>query len=319
MPIPTLNTDGIDISNTLLKLHALKQQDAVNAATIEARGSDNALSVYKLKQEQREAERKSYDDSAKALGYIAAAEGDPVLMENNYKTVKKVFESEGKPGMPDVSYFYTDGKFDAGKFRAYSTNVSDTINKVRDPKEGSTFTQDIANPNYDSSKPASLSNPPAIKVHMVIRGGKAQRLEGAELEPKLDPYEKERRDEKRLAVAEERLNQQDRHNRKIEEQADKRESRIAKKDSEKENKPKRVAYRVVGNVTNKGAIMYFDENNPKDRKKLEEHGNWYEKIDKAYADPAAETSTGKTATLPRKTVNGKTYEKRSDGWYEVGA
>ena len=96
MPIPTLNTDGIDISNTLLKLHALKQQDEVNAATKEARGSENALSIYKLNQEKKEAERKSYDDSAKALGYIAAAEGDPVLMENNYKTVKRVFEEIGR-------------------------------------------------------------------------------------------------------------------------------------------------------------------------------------------------------------------------------
>ena len=271
MPLPELNTQGVDFGNTLLKLRTMQQQDEQNALLREGRNTQNALKL--LEDKKHAAEQMRLDEKHKAdmqkqriqnakddIKFITS-NPDPVTQREAFKKVKAVHEAEGTVGMPpEESFINEKGEWDTKKVQEYA----DKVNGLYDSEIGKTKEIEIKNPQYDPTKPKSITNPTMIKVQVVRTGlYNFEPVKGAEPTPIVDAFDKEDREAKRLKLDEIRT--------RVAQEA---EGRLQSEQKTPTEKPKRSKW--VHKKT--GKPKFIDESNPKDRAFIETYGDQYSLI-----------------------------------------
>lgn len=194
MTLPVLNTEGIDISNTLAKISSMKHQDMLNQnmeSEIEHRNALEAIASRKAKIE----EDKSLRELALAKGKDATRallwnkdHPDPL---NAYDKIKAEY-----PEMPDKSLFIKqdkEGKYiwDKETYNTFANGARDAIELAQNPEEGKDVTSTIANPNFMKDQPVSAFNPRMIKVRLVVRNNKLVQDKDFPIEPVVDSIEKD--------------------------------------------------------------------------------------------------------------------------------
>lgn len=207
--LPTLDTSGVDITNTLAKINALKtgelqrqnlQSEIANRQLqapliAEQRQQTNSLRMI----QQKEHEQKMVADNLKAATIDAAwLKGHPDP-ENAYKEVLTKWGQKGVKMAP-IDYFYKQNKegqkvFNKDLLFEY-VNAGIRAGKQEltgaEGKEGEKGEQWLTmNPRFDPKQPASLQNPPAFKIHTVYKSGRLVPNPDIPPEGVVDPVKKE--------------------------------------------------------------------------------------------------------------------------------
>lgn len=212
MPLPELQTGGVDIRNTVAAIRAMELQDlqrqnlqsemqvreANSPSLIAERTSQNALRVVQEKETRHKIERGKLDDAAKAVAWVKD-HPDP---EKAYDEVVARFGQEGVP-LPPVDLFKKDGKFDTEKFASYADGGIKARKLMLDPKEGERTSVPMINKGYTTDAPESIDNPKFIKQSFVVKNGKLVADPDVPFEPLVDPIAKEKKSEDKQAATEE--------------------------------------------------------------------------------------------------------------------
>jgi hypothetical protein len=249
MPLPTLNTGGIDVTNTLAKISAMRHADLQNQniqsemsiraaqspSLIAERESQNALRLVQEKEGQQKIAAEKLKDIVKAVAWI---KGHP-NPEEAYKVAQARYAREDIV-LPTVDTFYTtqkDGskKFDMPKFSGYADSGVSAMNLALDPKEGEAVIATTVNPKFrevaDDGEPVPISadNPKLIKVRLVSQNKKLVMDPDFPVEPVIDPIEKEKRADKVAESGIEHQRKMEKHALTMEGIAARREDRAEKK------------------------------------------------------------------------------------------
>lgn len=205
MPLPELNTSGVDIGNTLKTIMALKAEKQKQArentllgwqtqnylSEIAARptaemvqqkaNSENALRVVQQKREQAQLDAERRKEVSSSLRFIEAGKNDPAWQEAAYNDFAKATTEKGNApptGFLPSAYFYNkEGKWDPKRFSDWSKETHYAMTGTVNPKEGDKFPVTMVNPSFDPKKPESETNPKVVKRHIVIENGKPTRLD----------------------------------------------------------------------------------------------------------------------------------------------
>lgn len=168
MPLPQLDTSGIDVTNTISKIAAMKHQDMLNqnmqseiAHRTAQEQHNNAIEVInarkadaETKKEQMETLNKGYDYLAKSFGFMKEHPNQPEQYQDFYDTHTSI--PEFKQMMPPPAAFYTGEKDTNGNptwnkkgFTSYANNAMEAVKLLRDPGVGKTYTVPERNKQYD--------------------------------------------------------------------------------------------------------------------------------------------------------------------------
>ena len=211
MPVPELNAQGIDISNTLLKIDQMKkgagQEEHYNLQnallkrrmTPEAVANENALLQLKQNKEDADLRRENMEDTTKAIAWIKDTP-DPDARYANFKAVatKEFAESEGQrvrkgvhpDFLPDTDLFYVKSydeklgkevtRWDADAFDRFANGGLLSMKMALHPEEGKTWDVVRKNPEFGiKNETGALVSPEATKyekIHLMIKDGKPTAL-----------------------------------------------------------------------------------------------------------------------------------------------
>jgi hypothetical protein len=260
--LPELNTQGIDITNTLAKINTMKHNDMVNQNLQSEIESRNALEVLKTKSAALTDEKTNLEiTEAKNKDMIKGAlwvksHPDPI---SAYEKLRGVY-----PELADGSFFVGTDKegrkvWNVDKFNTYVDGGRDAVELARHPKDGADVFPIIPNPAYKKDMAISAANSPMIKVRLVSNNGKLVQDKDYPIEPVVDNIAKDIRDERRLDETE-------RYNRAKETRSERKETRL----ENKEDKPKQPSIKELlemgmtidsKDVTEKGAQEVADTYN----------------------------------------------------------
>lgn len=211
MPLPQLNTGGIDVSQTLAALEAREQnsfrnqllsQQYANKET--AATSTNAFKLVEQRIKDREAKVKEQQEGRAAaeakrkqvIQDVAWLKGHPTP-EAAYEILRDRYIKE-KISMPDASAFYAENKdgeysFDLPKFEKYADSGIRAWNLAAHPKEGETVEHVEPNPAFDPSRNADWNNAKFIKKHYTSTQGQLRPTLGIPDTPMVDPFTEAKR------------------------------------------------------------------------------------------------------------------------------
>lgn len=315
MPLPELQTNNADFGNTLLKIRTMQQQDEQNRILNQNRADtntrENALMVYKKKREEAEAikaeaeSKKAWRENAGTRVASLAVQPDGDML-NNYKVMYEADKEKNEYGLlPLESYINDKREIDVKAVREYLNRTAGVFLG----KPGTKTDQLIRNDKADLSKPNSIDNPYALKVTGMI--GENGLFTPSAIEPAIDPFRKQAQEEKvqnanikhqegTLAVSKGNL-------------AVSQGNLQLSKDEKKNPKSKRVAYRVLKPLKNAGEIMWYDTENPEDRKTMQQYGKYLVR-DQAKDKPQVVlfNKTGVTTTDNKNMV----YDPETDDFVE---
>lgn len=208
MPLPTLNTQGVDVRNTLATIANLKNAEVQRKLAEEELASKpvvNALRVAQMKQaevgmerEKKLAAKEALDMEAKSAAYIVGVPEE--IQEAAYQDFRT---KSGAGYLPESSAFYTEGKWDPLKFRKMSDNWIRARNLQIDDKTGERKQIVVKNEKYDANKPLTPFNTPYVKRWYESKGyGKIIPVVDKNLpdEPMLDEVTKFNLSERRLDI-----------------------------------------------------------------------------------------------------------------------
>lgn len=249
MALPELQTGGVDVSNTLLKLHMLDRQDTADKLAAQKFGleSRNVLSEISTREAAapsqnmlrvQQIETTKLDDVAKAIAWVA----DSPEPDKAYDILQKKYRQEGI-SLPDVDLFYTRGadgttRFSTEKFKEYSDSGIRARKLELDPSVGKGEVLTVLNKDFDPKQPESAANPKLIKQRYVSKGfGKVEPDLSVPIEPVIDPIQKEDRADK---IATETA----RHNKEIEKAA----ANTEKRNTEFERHNKAIEFIMAKNA-----------------------------------------------------------------------
>ena len=154
MPLPALNTEGINIGNALLRAAQIKNLNYENAllkSQMDPNSFGNQAAAQKLRTDQRKAQ---LEDVARAMGYIDAHPTSEAKL-NAYRKVKAVMLKENpefENYIPGEEVFYKDDAsgtakvLDVDKLGNYTTNIKLAVEMQLHPKEGVPFETSRKNP-----------------------------------------------------------------------------------------------------------------------------------------------------------------------------
>lgn len=209
MPLPELNTSGIDISNTVAKINAMKTNDMQRQnlqSEIIAREAQapvlNAMRVLQNKELEQKIASSDLDESVKAVSFIKGIP-TPEAQEAAYVDYAKTMAATNpriKP--PALEVFYTNGKWDLDKFSTSTDMMIRARSLQLDPSIGKDEWLPVPT---DPSKPVSDTNPLVLKRYISKGYGKIELDTEAPVKPYVDPVAKDKRDERRLDQADAKL------------------------------------------------------------------------------------------------------------------
>jgi hypothetical protein len=203
--LPQLDTGGVDITNTIAKIAAMKHmalqnenlqseianREATAPSLIAERESQNALRTIQTKSAQQKNVADKIQDAVKATAWVKD-HPDP---EKAYATVQAQYTKEGIE-MPTADAFYStdkegNSKFDVDKFSTFADGGIRAMNLALKPEEGKHSQHQIINPAFDKDQPVSADNPKLIEKTFVVRNGKLVPDDTVPPKPIVDPIQKE--------------------------------------------------------------------------------------------------------------------------------
>lgn len=182
MQLPELNTSGIDVTNTLAKIEAMKlnrlqqqnlqnEMDARNAQV----GSTNAFRIMQTKKAKQEMEAaqaeqgyKQMDEVARSTAYIAGLPEE--IQEAAWEDLRSTYTEKGIKSIAPGSAFKVNGVWNSDKFRTMAQSGIRARKLELDPEVGKAEYLEVANPEFDSTKPESPTNPALIKRRYISQG-----------------------------------------------------------------------------------------------------------------------------------------------------
>ncbi len=247
-PLPKLETGGVDVTNTLAKIEAMKAARASQAnteseiaareqgltlrqgelglanrlgeSTIADRTSQNALRLVQAKREQalldianRDATSKLFDNFTRDATFITglpeeAQEGFYSDMLNSYK------EKGINAPLPASTVFYKNGKWNALQFKGAQEALMRAKNFKEDPSFGKTEELVVLNEEFDPTKDDSSTNPRWVKARFISKGvGQTERATKFTPVPVQLAYENE---EQKQKIEKDKAAETARHNKEIE-------------------------------------------------------------------------------------------------------
>ena len=125
--LPELNTNGIDISNTLLKLKQAKDEREYKNALLQEREEANALKEQDLKVKQIEAQTKLFTHAREGLNWVVAnvENGDPTAYDKFREHMTK------NMGIPEDSFPAPDTFYDEKEDVSAPGGKTKVFNKER--------------------------------------------------------------------------------------------------------------------------------------------------------------------------------------------
>jgi hypothetical protein len=290
MPLPELRTGGVDVTNTLARIAALKRaeiqeqqfnrqlnrQEAELPGILAERESANALRTLQAKKLRIEEAREKVNDAVKAVAWV---KGHPNPAKA-YDTAYKKYTAEGVATLPEPSVFLSKDEegnevFDVDKFSKFADAGINAMKVQLDPKEGTRFGLDIKNPDFDSTKEVSDDNPRMITKYFVVKNGIPVADTELPVVPTTSKIEKEKREEKSTERREKHMDVVEKlgeETKALESRrltlAEKREARETEKQKEKD-KPKFKSF--VTNPETKETFGVFSDGSIK---AVDEDGNW---------------------------------------------
>jgi hypothetical protein len=222
--LPELNTQGIDITNTLAKIEAMKtnqlqrenlQSEIVNRnallpSLIEEKQAANALSVLKNKEVANKIKDENGKDIVKGAMYQRglSAEQQAELYPKWIAGMTEEFKaSNGLAGInpmiavPKEHFLNQDGTWNKETADDYYSNLADSIQLIRNPEEGKTAKFTVPNPKFNANIPVSSTNPITVEKLMQYKNGKYVDITGAPEQPVVAAVEKQVEAEKETARA----------------------------------------------------------------------------------------------------------------------
>ena len=202
MQLPELNTSGVDVSNTLAKINAMRTGDLQRQnlqSEIDARKEQapvlNALKVMEMKKAEQETSKAQLDEAAKSTAYIA---GLPVENQEAAWTDYRNTVAEKGINLPVADVFKTNGTWDPEKYKKLSEAGIQARNLQLDPGVGKAEWLTIVNDKFDPSKEESETNPRMVEKRYVSKGyGKIELDPTAPIKPAVSTDSKDVREEKR--------------------------------------------------------------------------------------------------------------------------
>lgn len=185
MPIPELNTGGVDISNTLLKIHSLQQQDADNEYRKQALEGQNALRVLQEKRDADAAARAERKEAEESSDYIAAL--PPDAQEANYSDYYAVAREKGAM-VPHPSVFYDkDNKWDSKRYNDYVFRIK----ALKNAQVGTVKREKVINPKYNPDLPKGAENSKMVEATFRVTANGLELDESQPVTPIVDEVGKE--------------------------------------------------------------------------------------------------------------------------------
>jgi transposase-like protein len=224
MPLPALNTGGVDVSNTIAQIDKMRTgelqrqnlQSEIDTRTASApllnqeRQSMNAFRILETKKAQQaldESKRQSAREQEKdAVKSILGVKDHPNPMEAYDEVLAK------HPTAPKKSYFTTvddNGQvvWDTKTYNKFADGTRDAIELAHNPELKGEFVK-VINPQYDPSKEISADNPKLVKIHLVRGADKQLTMdEGYPPEAVVDDIGKEKQAEELARKADTRAEQ----------------------------------------------------------------------------------------------------------------
>jgi len=194
MALPQLNTEGIDVSNTLAKISSMKHNELLNQNIQNEIESRNAMQEIAARNAARLEEKQGLEiKKAKEEDFVQGT----LYVENHpdpisaYEELRKVY-----PQAPDASHFIqTDAEgrrvWNKDLYNSFASGARDAITLQNHPKEGDDVFPVIANPGYKKELAVSSVNSPMIKVRLVSRNGKLVQDKEYPIEPVVDTIAKD--------------------------------------------------------------------------------------------------------------------------------
>lgn len=225
--LPELNTQGIDISNTLAKIAAMKSSQSQQAnlqseidyrnaslpsliaereSQTEDRKAQNALRIIQTKEALQKVRSADLDNTTQGLLWTKEHPEQDKAYEAFYNDkTDKFTKSNGLIGLsPDVlptpDSFYTtktdkSGKtitqWDSDLYNKFVASGLDATKLIKNPEEGKIHNFIIKNPGFDPNKEVSTDNPKTIQRTLRMENGKLVDVEGAPVVPEVAKVEKE--------------------------------------------------------------------------------------------------------------------------------
>ena len=204
MPLPELNTSGIDISNTVAKINAMRTNDLqrqnlqseIDARTAQA-PAVNAMKPLEMNKAQQDIDRVNLDEMTKHIAYIA--DQPPEAQETLWSDLQQTAAKKGIP-LPTGDIYKIDGVWNPERFKTASQAGIRARNLQLDPSIGKEEWITVINEKFDPTKEESDSNPRLVEKRYISKGyGKIELDPTAPVKPAIGKVGKEVREEKKLA------------------------------------------------------------------------------------------------------------------------
>lgn len=203
MPLPVLNTSGVDITNTVARINAMRTNDLQRQnlqSEITARETQapivNAVNLLKQKREEQALASEQLDEATKSTAYIA--DQPPEAQETLWNDFQQTWAKKGVP-LPSGDIYKVDGVWNPERFKVMSQAGIRARSLQLDPSTNKTDWIPIkSNPN-DPNAPYDQE-----ALFRSDGRGKVVRVPDAPVRPYVDPVKKDKREETRLNLADRR-------------------------------------------------------------------------------------------------------------------